>query len=268
MGFLDQAVKRVGMAAAYLGVGYAASTINSYKTEGLKSYYGESEYNRRFHGYYETSSNLMMGAGILGAGAALLKSDPISSLISNVKSYPKYKAAYREHTKELSSIARKYNKAGGFGKDIVGPAGPRSFVTSPEANREAYNSAIKEAKQSFRKANPRGAPGSILFRASLAASVLGGMAGYAAGHPEGIALSAGSGTLLLSSRSILRHKKVTALGTIPIAAGAIAAGMRNPYPTAESGNIDAQYDRSSVVSRMNFSTANLVQSLYRNRKAN
>lgn len=248
MGFWDQVFKRGSLAAGYLGVGYAASTMNSYKAESLKAYYGESEYNRRFHGYYEASSSIMMGAGIIGAGAALFKQDPISSITGSVKNYKEYKG--------LKSIVNNTETVMG-----VNPA------TYGNMLRPRYDEAEKAVARR-RMSKVKYPKGSILFNATLAAGAASGLAAFAAGHPVGLATSIAVPSVLLSSRSLVRNRKIAALGTIPIVAGGLAAGARNPYPTAESGNIDAQYDRSSVVSRMNFSTANLVQSLYRNRKAN
>lgn len=81
---LNYLLKQGSIAAAYLGIGYGAAALNDMRASSLKAYYGNKEYDKRFHGYMDTTSSILRGIGLVGAGAAMFRQDPISTGLSKL----------------------------------------------------------------------------------------------------------------------------------------------------------------------------------------
>ncbi len=218
---------KLGLTAGYLGAAGISNAYISYVSDMKRGYYGDSRYQSYYgDGAANLSSLITFGGGALALGA-LMGRDPIS-------------------------------RARGTYRYWIGSGGRsgRSML------KDSGISAATKAKIS---ATPKFGFPQLLTYGSLLAGAPG------AEHPEYVLGAAG---LMGIGALIGGASKVSGLPVAGFAASVGAVGIggyigyrnttRNPNPAAE-GNITS-FNENSVVSKMNWSTAGLVQALHRNRK--
>ena len=115
--------------------------------------------------------------------------------------------------------------------------------------------------------SPKKFKGTLAARGLLGAGVFAMGASAMVNYPGATIASTAIPTAYAARKLLFATKGMTATIAGGMAAGAAFSMNRPMYPAAEGNITDVQYNRSSVVSRMNFSTAGLTQALYNNRKA-
>lgn len=278
---LKYLLKQGSLAAAYLGVGYGLAAINDVRAASLRSYYGNKEYDSRFRGYVDNTSALLRGVGILGAGAAMFKADPVSTIGSISKKYINRSIAKAElaGTKgylsraesRYSSVYRPTTPDSATGT-ILGRSidqGIQDFFLKKSIDR-SRNAIANTLPKRIKNNNPYSI--GLLGRLGIAGGVAAGAASYALNNPVGTvagvaATTIGGSLLAMGPVKAAGISKSLLIGGGAMAAGATMAGMRTPYAASESSNSDIQHDGSSTIDRLNYSTAGLTFALHRNRRA-
>lgn len=261
--------KRGGLAAGYIGAGYLGSAFISNQGEQARAYYGDKEFESRFGSGFDIMAGASKVLGFGLAGAAAMGIDPISTALDipgRVSKGARYYAASK-----LKNIYKKSSK-NFFNTDYPS----RSPGFNPKLTRDAIDKKIRRQDKRMNKNNPYRGLGMAI---GVATATAGGMAGAAIGSPMAFAASVAIPTVAVDlgltalSRGkfgmtpwMMRNKAAVAMTGGGLALGGAMAMNRPNYPAAEGNILSAEYDRESVVKRMNFSTAGLVQALHKNRK--
>lgn len=261
-------LSRVGVVGGY-GAAYGSFSALTRSFENQqKSYYGEERYNQ----YYGSGADLVRGGAFAATayfgGFALLNRDPITRTISQIK-YGSAKLAKRSAISALGK-PKELLKEREYGKNLY-MMHQRSFYNAEAATYNAalakrrkaidrlYDPKIEKLGKSPMLQNPF-----YLIRTGLLASTFLGYGTSMAENPL-VQGAVGLGVLGAGTYAIRKAK-----GTVPtaITLGAMAATYGSisrikKSQVAEGTITDMSYASApSAVSKMNFSTAGLVQALH------
>tara|TARA_R110002074_G_scaffold402324_1_gene607016 strand:+ start:50034 stop:50861 length:828 start_codon:yes stop_codon:yes gene_type:complete len=246
---------RVGRAAGYLGAGYGTSAYIDHKVEEKKNYYGEKRFNTYFgEGAGSALSGTAKMAGMWYGGWAMLGRDPLARGLNTLK-YNKARAASTNWGDLITHpFSKPRSKASHFSNDFI-----KNLKNTP---RLTARHAVLYGSMAI----GGGAASSAVAEnasAQMSALAIGATAGAVGG---GLALLGGWGARKMMGRAGFMHA-ATGAGIIGAAgAGGFAAAQANNNPIAEGSITDFSRANSSGVSRMNYSTAGLVQALHNNNR--
>lgn len=247
--------RRAITAGSFAGAGMAGSAYIDHIADVKRNYYGEERYNQYYGSGAETVSAGVSLASLFYTGSALLGRDPVTRI----------RNSYRYRKAWLGNLGKSTN--------LSAAAGPlkgnlRAAPTSSQELKKLANTPRFGVVQMLGAASMIGG-GSISPTAlGVGAGIVGTGLVAGAGLGLGMAWKASKGRGFGAALGAATMYGATSSAVVGGgAAVGYAAAVRDNNPIAE-GNI-TQFDRynSQGVSRMNFSTAGLVQALHdRNRR--
>lgn len=279
---LSQLVYRPMMAMGYMGAGFGASALIQHAASNRRAYYGNSRYDSYYGGAADQLSNAAKGIGLWYGFHALRGADPITRTKNSFSYWTTDRGLLRSPDQIRRGLIRSELRRSG----TVSQAAKTNIRS---AMSQAYGPMRATMVRNMPKIGILSAPAAngfvdqILARGPGVARAVtwAGMMGMAGGHvPIGIGtlgIAAAGG--LLGVTAIAGGAGAMALGArgshmlgFGMSAGITAAAGYGGYlvgsgtgRAASEGNIQS-FDTGSVVSRMNFSTAGLVQALHNNNR--
>jgi len=242
---------RVMRGAGYLGAGYGAAGLIQHQADIKRNYYGQERYDQYYGSGAETLSGIAKGAGMWYGAFALLGRDPIARTINSAKYY-KAKIA----STKWSDI---------WEQPLGLPRTKASAYTSSDIKKLSQNPRVGPL-QAMAWASMAGAPevGAVIGMGMMGTGIMGSMGRMRGGRgaPTGVGFAATPGKW---------GARLSSMGTGAAVMGAGGylgyMGAQRPDNVTAEGTIRS-FDRynSAGVSRMNYSTAGLVQALHRNNR--
>ncbi len=269
--FKKTVINRGLSAAAFVGAGYAASGIIQNAAQQERAYRGKSMYDSMYGDSANSASSLVIGAGYFFGAESLFGVNPVQGVMR-----------YHKKTKHLKADMRKAKRRAND-LNALDPKDPRrrqqyeDYLVKGDRDKTLYGPQPLEAERYIRA--QRVADAGVHKRhgihlipgLSTGLVAAGGILALQSPYMAGTAAVGVSTMLTLGAskklRGIIRNNpgKIAA-GAATVVTGA-AIGVNRPlYPSAE-GNIESVVeDKQSPISKLNYSTAGLVQSIHNNRR--
>lgn len=247
--------KRIGMMSMYMAPAMATVIAADNFAQQQRAYLGDDRYNSYYGDAENNVKALAIGAGAWFGFGALMGRDPVSKIVNSGKLFS-FKAVSSIDDSIRTILNRSSaSRSGPYARMGGSPAGPAP--SGPLVDRRA------QQLEKLKSVPLVGIKDAIVW-----SSILGGRSAGSEYYPH-LGAVAGAAALSLTAAGITKVKGWA--GTSVFAAGAYAGylvGDRINNPSAEGTITDFSTYNSRGVSRMNFSTAGLVQALhYNNRRA-
>lgn len=297
---------RGGLAATYLGAGFGVSAYAEHVGEEKRNYYGEERYNSYYGNAAESISGAAKLAGMYYGLGAVMGRDPINRGLNTFRHLKAKGANRLNAAQNYMANRAANKRIGGKAADIRSrephywlsgdrnrsykhrPRNKLSNITeraryvneealpgrmSSRSRKDPYSlEDIKKLKQTPRLglrhlalygSTALGAGWSSSMAENSASNLMGTAIGAGVVGAAGLTtFGLGYGAYKLGGKSMLQGSAVMGAAG---AAGYMAA-VRNNNPTAEGTITSFDKYNESGVSRMNFSTAGLVQALHNNNR--
>jgi len=255
--------RRLGLAAGYLGAGYAIDGLVSNQQANSRAYYGEEHYNKYYQGS-ESIGSLAKGVGYFLGGMSLIDRDYIS------RGRNTYKYLFSKEARRSRSLLNR--------KTVINRTGLTEGGYGPTINyKQRFNksdhpvvvSRRNRAKATLKTLGERPGIGPVqIFSLAAMSGVItsGPMGELIQKSPSamtnigiGLGVTAGAGV----AKSLWKNRAFGATAAT-VLGGYAGSTVVNRYnnPSAEGNITELNLYDDSVVSRMNFSTAGLVQALH------
>lgn len=255
--------RRVGLFSMYMGAGYGASALLDHQIGVSRNYYGAEEFDKSYGEGANLPGNIAKyGVGWLMGGMSLFDRDYISRARNTFRLHTGKGRRAQNLLKSKRPVVRTI-----WGE---GPDWHRTTQISEPFNTSKHPIAmarIEAAKRTIKRRKEVPQFG-LLQMATLSgwtggSGIAGQYVGTGAGVLGGIALT-GLGITGIAKLGLER----TVFGSTMVGLGGYAGLKmgRRPSGGAAEGNITSFESNNSVVRRMNFSTAGLVQALDRNNR--
>lgn len=254
--------RKLGLAAGYVGAGYGVSALAEHQQANSRAYYGDEYYDKHYKGA-DSLGGLAKGIGYFFGGMSLIDRDYISRG-RNTYNYLMGKEArgYRKLLNSKKPITRTSFTDGGYTTSRVTEPFKTSSHPGVMARRAEAAAGLKSLQQ-----RPGLGPVQIFSLAVMGGALDSGpVSKIMSAYPNAgsYAMTAvGIGAAGMIGASIHRNKAYGA--TMATAAGAGLGAMtalKFNNRAAEGNIVDFNTYDDSVVRRMNFSTAGLVQALH------
>ena len=290
--FKKTVINRGLSAAAFVGAGYAASGIIQNAAQQERAYRGKSMYDSMYGDSANSASSLAIGAGYFFGAESLFGVNPVQGVMRYHKKTKHLKADMRKARRRANDLnawnptdpkKRHKDKRKPDYSNAVDPKDPRrrqqyeDYLVRGDRDKTLYGPQPLEAERYIRA--QRVADAGVHKRhgihlipgLSTGLVAAGGILALQSPYMAGTAAVGVSTMLTLGAskklRGIIRNNpgKIAA-GAATVVTGA-AIGVNRPlYPSAE-GNIESVVeDKQSPISKLNYSTAGLVQSIHNNRR--
>ena len=231
---------------AYAVPGLVGAGYIMHKGKEMENYYGSSRYNSYYGQGRETAAGLSAGAGLFYGVMSMLHKDPYSRIKTSFNFWTKERKLLSTASPVKEAMMRNSPGLGiGWGKSFTSKAA--SFMVG--ASRVSTWTSMVSAPSYF-------------TGTSILTTAVGGT--LAAGAVSGLGL----GAIAIGKSGVNPSHLLGFAGSVGAAAGGAYAGWKlasNVNAPAAEGNI-VGFDQGGPTSRMNYSTAGLVQALYKNRK--
>lgn len=231
---------------AYAVPGLAGAGYIMHKGKEMENYYGSSRYSSYYGQGRETAAGISAGAGLFYGVMSMLHKDPYSRIKTSLNFWTKERQLLKSASPVKEAMIRSSPGLGaGWGKSFSSKAA--SFFVG--ATRVGTWVGMTSAPSYF-------------TGTGMLTSAVGGT--LAAGAVSGLGL----GAIAIGKQGVNPSHLLGFAGSVAAASGGAYAGWKlasNVNAPAAEGNITG-FDQGSPTSRMNYSTAGLVQALYKNRK--
>jgi hypothetical protein len=231
---------------AYAVPGLAGAGYIMHKGKEMENYYGSSRYSSYYGQGRETAAGISAGAGLFYGIMGMLHKDPYSRIKTSLNFWTKERHLLKTASPVKEAMIRSSPGLGtGWGKSSTSKAA--SFLVG--ATRVGTWVGMTSAPSYF-------------TGTGMITSAVGGT--LTAGAISGLGL----GAMAVGRRGVNPSHLLGFAGSVAAASGGAYAGWKlasNVNAPAAEGNIIG-FDQGSPTSRMNYSTAGLVQALYKNRK--
>ena len=249
---------RLGRAGMYLGAGYGGAAYIEQKGYEARNYYGSDRYDAYFGSGFSSLAGTAKVAGMFYGASALVSRDPIARVMNTYK-YNKAKIT-NAYTKMTAPIDMS------MGFPIRQPV-PMKYSSSDIKNLKSAPRVGPLQAAAWSSALGVPALGSVYLLGWMGATTVGGVRGrMSKGKTAASAVMGYAGNMV--GKTAVSLGRAGRAGVVAAGAGYLGytVGTRNNNTTAE-GTI-TEFDRynSAGVSRMNFSTAGLVQALHNNNR--
>jgi hypothetical protein len=246
-------------AAGFYTAGQVGAAFIENRSEMQKSYLGEKEHTSRYGTSAQTAASIVRGAGNILGIESILGINPIQGTIAGFKQFKKFrkaKAIYNQAKKRAAPYTKIKNTTSPIPSDPVRDRALHRLKTSKKMIKkyQSYMLGVNSAPLvagatvgAFAYATASGTE-SPYFLGALGLGLVASPVGRAVG------------------KFVAKYPKESVLAAGVLSAGA-AVGVNRPHYAAAEGNItDVSYARESATTKLNYSTAGIVQSIHNNRR--
>lgn len=287
-------LNRLLPAAGFYAAGQIGGAIIENRAEMQRAYRGRESYDAMYGTSAQTAASIVRGAGTFLGIQSLLGINPVQEGIATVKKFKKFRkaAAVAKRAKRLSTMQKvsevaaseKYLKPKGISiltADYVHPSGTmfRQFPGSSvpvNLGSKAGETFVKGKAKALKTATKRMesiikfGPNFLTAAGVTAGAGVAAGALYAPGLTAIVALAPEVAKAFpitrAAGRFVARYPVSSMLGVGALGAGAAIGMSRTHYPAAEGNISDVSYGRESATTKLNYSTAGIVQSIHNNRR--